>query len=552
MSYSTLGTVNWGTGPVIPVTVSYDSQRSGRSMQYRIRVSFAAITGASYFGYPIYLSLTLDGTSAVSGYTVKAASPNQWNSAITYDSGWVNVSNKTGGTTSLKVRIYSGSGSSRDNTYTYSLPVSDYYVVPDWDDDDEDDDEPGGTAPVVEKVRPSASLSVSVVNDNAAAAAWGICIQGLSKLRYVISAQAHGFAIITSYSFGFAGQTLRGFTGTTALINASGALTPTATVTDSNGLRTTVSGEPVQVYAYSAPRIRSSFAWRCDSAGNETDEGAYLRVSCTAECSGLGGRNSVRVRARYRPIGGQYGSYTELQNGVTATIGGGLDRHTTYEVELSAVDSVGTERSISYTSSTAAVALHLRQGGNGAAFGKYAESDALECAWDASFSGDVTVAGELDTQTLRVGNKTLLDMVYPIGAIYLSTAATDPGALFGGGWQAIRDRFLLAAGNEFTALSTGGAKTHTLTVQEMPAHKHTITVNGDGEHSHYIENYASVGSSGSGVMESWGSGSGTSRNIYTDEDGYHSHSASASQTGGGTAFNLMPPYLTVYMWKRIS
>ena len=241
-----------------------------------------------------------------------------------------------------------------------------------------------------------------------------------------------------------------------------------------------------------------------------------------------------------------------LQNGVTATMGGGLDSHTAYEVELSAVDTVGMERTICYTSSTAAVALHLRTGGIGAAFGKYAETDALECAWDASFSGDVTVEGEVSAQSLRVGNKALVDLVYPVGSVYISTVATDPAVLFGGGWQPIEDRFLLAAGNAYTALSTGGESSHTLTVEEMPAHRHTITVNGDGQHSHYIENYSVIASSGSGVMESWGSGSGVSRSIYTDADGYHSHTASASLTGGGAAFDLLPPYLTVYMWKRIS
>lgn len=550
MSYTSLGTVNWGSGPVIPVTVSYDYQRAGTTMQYRIRVSLAAITGGSYFGYPIYLGLTLDGSAVVGGYTVKAASPSQWSSAITYDSGWVNVYGKTSGTTALRVHLYSGSGSSRDNTYAYALPVSSYYVVPTWDDDG--DDEPGGTTPAVENLRPSASLSVSVVNDNAVLDGWGLCVQGLSRLRYVISAQAQTGAVIQSYGFTFAGQGLNGMTGTTAAIGAVGNLTPTAKVVDSNGMSTTVSGDPVQVYAYNAPRIRSSFAWRCDDQGQETDEGAYLRVSCTAECSELDGRNALTVRARYRAVGGEYGGYVTLQNGVTATMGGGLDSHTAYEVELSAVDTVGMERTICYTSSTAAVALHLRTGGIGAAFGKYAETDALECAWDASFSGDVTVEGEVSAQSLRVGNKALVDLVYPVGSVYISTVATDPAVLFGGGWQAIEDRFLLAAGNAYTALSTGGESSHTLTVEEMPAHRHTITVNGDGQHSHYIENYSVIASSGSGVMESWGSGSGVSRSIYTDADGYHSHTASASLTGGGAAFDLLPPYLTVYMWKRIS
>ena len=409
-----------------------------------------------------------------------------------------------------------------------------------------------GVSSIVGSLWPTVSLSVSVVNDNPVVDDWGLCVQGLSKLRYVITAQAHVLSVIKSYSFTFAGQSFQSATGVTAPISLSGMLTPKASAVDSKMLRTTVEGDPIEVLAYHAPQIRHSSVCRCDSEGNETDGGAYLKVSCLAECSELDGRNVLTVRARYRPAGGTYGGYTILQNGVAATVGGGLDSHRSYEVELSAVDTVGTERTINYVASTASVAFHLRAGGNGAAFGKYTESNGLECAWDASFSGDVAVGGELSAHTLQVGGKNLVDWIYPVGAIYLSTAATNPAILFGGVWQAIEDRFLLAAGTAHAALSTGGEASHTLTVEEMPSHSHDITVDGDGEHSHYIENYSSVESWGLGALESWGDGSGISRDVYTDSDGYHTHTAYADYTGDGEAFDLMPPYLTVYMWKRIS
>ena len=119
----TLDTVNWGSAPNIGVTLAYDSQRSGQDMRYRIYASLAPVTGGSYFGSPVYISLYLDGDCAVSGGTVKAASPDRWSSAIEYDSGWITVSGKSGGTTALTVRLYSGSGSSRDQRYSYALDV---------------------------------------------------------------------------------------------------------------------------------------------------------------------------------------------------------------------------------------------------------------------------------------------------------------------------------------------------------------------------------------------------------------------------------------------
>ena len=113
----------WGNAPVISASFSYEHRRSVSDMQYRISVTINPLTSSgSYFGYPIYAQITLAG-SVVASTTLKAASPSTWSSAITYTSGWFTVSNKTSGTTALAIRLYSGSGSSRDQTYTYSLTV---------------------------------------------------------------------------------------------------------------------------------------------------------------------------------------------------------------------------------------------------------------------------------------------------------------------------------------------------------------------------------------------------------------------------------------------
>ena len=61
---------------------------------------------------------------------------------------------------------------------------------------------------------------------------------------------------------------------------------------------------------------------------------------------------------------------------------------------------------------------------------------------------------------------------WPVGSIYTSTKPTDPGKLFGGTWEPIQDTFLWCAGPKHAAGTTGGAETHTLTIDEMPAHSH--------------------------------------------------------------------------------
>lgn len=118
-----LGSVTWGSGPKIPIAFAYEKQRSGADMQYRVKITISPIPSSTgYFGYPIYWSWTINGT-LVNSYTLKAASPKTWTSSITYTTPWYTVKNKTTGTTSLTVRVYSGSGSTRDSSYSYSMGV---------------------------------------------------------------------------------------------------------------------------------------------------------------------------------------------------------------------------------------------------------------------------------------------------------------------------------------------------------------------------------------------------------------------------------------------
>ena len=501
----TLDTVNWGSAPNIGVTFSYDSQRAGRDMRYRIRAALSPVTGGSYFGYPVYIALYLDGACAVSGDTVKAASPDRWSSAIEYDSGWLTVSGKSGGTTALTVRLYSGSGSSRDQQYSYALEVEPGGTAEDFALSAGDVTigqagtltvvKPGGgytfrfsyafggasgtlggaslkqvsstgskavyqwtapealaaqipnalrgvgtmtmgiysgseyvgsvqaafTAYVPESMRPTAAVQVTVVNDNAAVRGWGLCVQGLSRLQYTVQAAGAGGATVKACRFTFAGQSMTGTSGTTARIGSAGTLKPSVTVTDSRGRTATVTGGAVRVYAYHQPVISDSGAVRCGGDGAAADSGAYLKVRCAASCAGVEGRNTVTVRARYRAMGGSWSGYTTLTNGVERLLGGGLAAAASYEVELSAADTVGNVRTVRYTAATSQVTLHLRSGGKGAAFGKYGEKEALECAWPAVFYGDMEVSG-----SLTVGGLTLADALWPVGCVRLTAEAAPP------------------------------------------------------------------------------------------------------------------------------
>lgn len=80
----------------------------------------------------------------------------------------------------------------------------------------------------------------------------------------------------------------------------------------------------------------------------------------------------------------------------------------------------------------------------------------------------ITDGQEVYPQTTAEIVKGLIDYIYPVGSIYTSTVDIDPNTKFGGTWERIKDRFLLAAGDSYAAGSTGGEATHRLIQSEIP------------------------------------------------------------------------------------
>lgn len=161
----------------------------------------------------------------------------------------------------------------------------------------------------------------------------------------------------------------------------------------------------------------------------------------------------------------------------------------------------------------------------------------------------------------------LINTIYPVGSIYMSVNSTNPSVLFGGTWEQIKDTFLLATGDTYANGSTGGEATHTLTENEMPSHthiqdSHNHTQNAHNHtqnpHSHTIGSLTRYNLSGKGNA-AVGDGYGNAQNYTTGNTTATNKEATATNnpqtatnqnTGGGQAHNNMPPYLTVYMWKR--
>ena len=250
------------------------------------------------------------------------------------------------------------------------------------------------TVYIPETIKPTASVQVEIVQDSSVPQNWTEAVKGKSRLRFTINAAGTYGATVARGAFLFGGQKAEGLHGTTGVLQETGKLVPKATVTDSRGRSTSVEGKTITVYDWYVPMIRSSRVDRCREDGTPSADGTSICVLCTAECAPINGRNSVTVRMRTRQAGGQWGGYNTLENGVVS-VWPGFAATASYEVEIEVCDALGGRKTVRYTVPTVAVALHLKQGGRGAAFGKYCEGEGLEVSWPARFYQDVEVGGQL-------------------------------------------------------------------------------------------------------------------------------------------------------------
>ena len=197
--------------------------------------------------------------------------------------------------------------------------------------------------------------------------------------------------------------------------------------------------------------------------------------------------------------------------------------------------------------------------------------------------------------------------IYPIGSIYISVNSTSPATLFGGTWERFGNGKAIVGVDESdddfkTVALTGGSKTKTITVENLPAHTHGVDINTNstnhshgtinttstnhshgtinttntGAHSHTVSRPKAAGNHvmGSGSISTFyyqsdynvnsSSNGSHTHQVTINNSGAHTHQVTINNSGGhthnvngntgstgsGTALNVQNPYITVYMWKR--
>lgn len=128
-------------------------------------------------------------------------------------------------------------------------------------------------------------------------------------------------------------------------------------------------------------------------------------------------------------------------------------------------------------------------------------------------------------------NDGLLNKIYPVGSIYMSTNDISPEDFLGGTWERWGQGRVPVGVDEsdedFEKPNLiGGEKTHTLNVNEMPAHRHNLTFGSGGN--------------ATGDRITWGA----SQNIVGGDPD------AVGWTGDTQPHNNLQPYITCYMWKR--
>lgn len=160
--------------------------------------------------------------------------------------------------------------------------------------------------------------------------------------------------------------------------------------------------------------------------------------------------------------------------------------------------------------------------------------------------------------------KEVINIVHPVGSIWETTTTDDPNVLWAGTTWVKMDagRVLISAGT-YTENGTtytynlgdkGGEAKHQITIKELSAHSHGISVANNGNHTHNVRRRLGYTNSG-GEVSSWGVGVAYYRldevsQASTEYSGTHSHEATANNTGNNKPHENRAPYMVINRWKR--
>ena len=146
---------------------------------------------------------------------------------------------------------------------------------------------------------------------------------------------------------------------------------------------------------------------------------------------------------------------------------------------------------------------------------------------------------------VEFNGSSMLDLMWPVGSIYTTVDKRNPENIFGGSWEPFaQGRTLMGVDPQQNGFKLpeyeSGARYHTLTIDEMPPHYHRVINQGSNNNAGLWPTKDYI----------WGDYTSQSDGAYGNT-GDESNKLTTTYEGKGQAYDQLPPYITVYFWKRI-
>ncbi|HEP2841436.1 TPA: hypothetical protein VCI50_000112 [Streptococcus pyogenes] len=331
--------------------------------------------------------------------------------------------------------------------------------------------------------------------------------------------------------------------GTLGIMNFNGSATVRASVFDSRGRQSDAKDITINVIEYFAP-IFSFTALRTRASPNIIQVIRNARISPISLYGNQ--KNVMTLSFKVAPLGSTY--YTS-DNGSASGVWTSISNLTNSQANLSGnyiatksfvvigtLSDKFTSTEFSATVATESVVMSYDKDGR-VGIGKIVEQGK---AGSIDVAGDGYIGGKfyVGNNEIKPGlTKTeILDMIYPVGSIYISISSSNPSYTMGGTWQRFANGKTLVGVDEYdidfnSPSRTGGEKAHQTTVEEMPSHTHQFNTE----------------AAGSPIALGWENGNNSAMRAKL---GNYTLGLPTTSVGGNKPHNNLQPYVTVYMWRR--
>lgn len=331
--------------------------------------------------------------------------------------------------------------------------------------------------------------------------------------------------------------------GTLGIMNFNGSATVRASVFDSRGRQSDAKDITINVIEYFAP-IFSFTALRTRASPNIIQVIRNARISPISLYGNQ--KNVMTLSFKVAPLGSTY--YTS-DNGSASGVWTSISNLTNSQANLSGnyiatksfvvigtLSDKFTSTEFSATVATESVVMSYDKDGR-VGIGKIVEQGK---AGSIDVAGDGYIGGKfyVGNNEIKPGlTKTeILDMIYPVGSIYISISSSNPSYTMGGTWQRFANGKTLVGVDEYdidfnSPNRTGGEKAHQTTVEEMPSHAHQFNTE----------------AAGSPIALGWENGNNSAMRAKL---GNYTLGLPTTSVGGNKPHNNLQPYITVYMWRR--